>query len=292
MSDKKHHLPNPLRNVHLPWKQQEATEKTPLLQAAMEPKTKKKKISHDAENPSASRTWDVKMPPSKMKMVNGMLVPTMEGTLGGLVIKRRRRISVEIHSELASDSPPPDSLLQEDTKVDDSSVGLSPGDTVEVRVLKPVSNKVGSDGKIEGSDRGLHAADDASEVWVTDYVFGLDNAKIIKIKGSLIEARLGHGDETQIRHIHFSSDKEANSFHKVMLNIREMEDKLKDQQLKKFRDLHPSLAKGTHKQIRLLIEIVSATNLPDSDGETPNPYVVVSLGASNEIHRTEPIRNT
>lgn len=330
MSDEKQHHKNPLGKLRLPWIHQHkddgsgtasekkrqfpwkhnkddgsgtASEKQALLSNSSTPPPyapddsaaggavpkhtkhmrKHKKTSFGTANPSVSRVWDVKMPPSKMKMV--------EGTFGS----ERQRISVEIHSELASDRPPSASLLRGDsldTKGNDKSVGLCAGDTVEVRLLKPVSNKKGSGGSNEGSDRGLHAADDATEVWITNYIFGLDNIKIIKARGSHIKVKLGSGDETQIRHVNFSTEKDATSFKQVLENLREMEDKLKEQRLKMFRERYPTLAKGEHKHIRLLIEIVSAINLPDSDGDAPNPFVIVSLGASNEVHRTEPIHDT
>jgi len=56
---------------------------------------------------------------------------------------------------------------------------------------------------------------------------------------------------------------------------------------------HPATGSGQgDEQIRLLIEIVSALNLPDADDTETNPYVIVTLGGSQEVHRTTPIHGT
>lgn len=252
-------------------------------------KHNEKQTTTDTADPSLSkrvRVWDVEMPPSQMKMVEGVLVPSaIGGTFGAVLIRNRRRLSIEIH---ASNGSPPASLLRGDSftkKNDTESSTLSAGDIVEVRVLKPIS-------KTKGSDRGQHAAKANAEVWVTEYVFGLDNFKIIKTRDSHIEMRLGIGDETQMRYVNFSNEKDAKSFQQVIDNLKEMGNKLKEQRLAKFRKLYPNMLKSGPKQIRLLVEVVSAINLPEVDGDAPNPYVIVSLGASNECHRTSSIRGT
>ena len=177
------------------------------------------------------------MPPSQMKMVNGVLVPSaIGGTFGSVLIRNRRRLSIEIH---ASNGSPPASLLRGDSftkKSDTESATLSAGDIVEVRVLKPIS-------KTNGSDRGQHAAKANAEVWVTDYVFGLDNFKIIKTRGSHIEMRLGIGDETQVRHVHFSNEKDAKSFQQVIGNLKEMGNKLKEEATGKVSKTLPEYGK-------------------------------------------------
>lgn len=293
-SDKKLHL--------IPWRHHRddgsgtVSEKQPLLSASSDnvraaaaaPKKKKKKKETATTSPLVSqRTWDVKMPPSHMKMVNGVPVPTdvIGGTFGSLLHRKRRRFSIEVHSEDAS-SEPPASLLRGDSFTEAESgttehAALRAGDIVEVRILKPAS-------KIDARDLGLDAAD-KGEVWITHYVLGLDNVKIIKMRGAHVEMRLGDGDETQRRSVYFANDKDATSFQQVLSKLYEMENKLKEERLKKFRELDSTMAKRDLKQIRLLVEIVSAINLPEVRGVPPNPYVIVSLGDSKECHRTGPI---
>lgn len=92
-----------------------------------------------------------------------------------------------------------------------------------------------------------------------------------------------------VRRVHFSSDKEASSFQHVLEKLNDMEKTLKQERLKNFAKLYPSMVGSDKNNIRLLLEVVSASNLPDiANGVPPNPYVIVTLG-SKEIHRTRPI---
>jgi Ca2+-dependent lipid-binding protein len=43
--------------------------------------------------------------------------------------------------------------------------------------------------------------------------------------------------------------------------------------------------------VNILVEIVSATDLPIADMKSTDPYIVVYLG-KQEVHRTKPISNT
>lgn len=68
-------------------------------------------------------------------------------------------------------SKPSASLLRGDSFTDDSNAVLRAGDVVvEVKIWRPVSKS--RNGCIdESKDRGLHAADDDLDVWVTSYFF-------------------------------------------------------------------------------------------------------------------------
>ena len=60
--------------------------------------------------------------------------------------------------------------------------------------------------------------------------------------------------------------------------------------MRDFRELSPTSEQGP--QIRLLIEIVSGIGLPVADLNATDPYVIVRLGGSKEVHRTIPIYGT
>ena len=108
----------------------------------------------------ATRVWDVKMPPAKKTMVGGRLIPTMGGTVGSMLLQKKRRISVEIHvkdgeayQDLSSDPQVMQGLLRGE------SVGemrnndeLHAGENVVVRLLKPVTEHHTNDGS---SNEGL-----------------------------------------------------------------------------------------------------------------------------------------
>lgn len=64
-----------------------------------------------------------------------------------------------------------------------------------------------------------------------------------------------------------------------------------EQRVRDFRELTP-VGEGGSGRIRLLIEIVSGISLPISGIDATDPYVIVRLGGSNEVHRTTPIYST
>ena len=159
------------------------------------------------------RVWDVKMPPAKKTMVHGMLVPTVTGAFG--LNAKKRRIAIEIHSNDSLDASmiSPNLLLDPHHEHD----SLHSGDKVIVRILKPSSKgDAAPDESSEEDDHqtvstlGFHATDEESAgCWVTRYVLGLDDVEILKTKGSHCEIKMGHGSDTQVRHITFVNENEG-----------------------------------------------------------------------------------
>lgn len=103
--------------------------------------------------------------------------------------------------------------------------------------------------------------------------------------------KLGHGSDTQVRLVNFSSEKDATSFRQVLENLNNLKEKLTEQLVREFRELSP-MKEGEGGRIRLLVEIVSGIGLPVADRTATDPYVIVRLGGSTEVHRTVPIYNT
>lgn len=126
--------------------------------------------------------------------------------------------------------------------------------------------------------------------WKTHYVLGLDDIHILKAKGSHCEIKAGHGNDTQVRAVNFSSEKDATSFRHVLENLNGLKQRLTEQRVRDFRELTP-VTEADGGQIRLLIEIVSGVALPVADRNATDPYVIVRL-ASHEVHRTTPIYST
>jgi len=44
---------------------------------------------------------------------------------------------------------------------------------------------------------------------VTNYALGLDDVEILKSRGAHCEMKLGHGSDTQVRHVHFVNEKDG-----------------------------------------------------------------------------------
>jgi hypothetical protein len=243
------------------------------------------------------------MPPAKKTMVHGVLMPTMGGTFGSVLIQKKRRFAIEIHSSDddlgAPSSEGPATLLRGDSL--GGGVGeevLGGNEKVIVRILKPASAKDGSDDdSSQGGDHGtistigFHAVDEETDSWVTNYMLGLDDVQILKSRGSHCEMKIGHGSDTQVRNVHFSSDRDAKSFQQVLENLIKMKQRLTEQRVRDFRELS-HVDQGGGGRIRFLIEIVSGINLPVADRTTTDPYVIVRLGGSHEVHRTKPIYKT
>ena len=125
---------------------------------------------------------------------------------------------------------------------------------------------------------------------MTNYVLGLDDIQILKMRGTHCEMKIGHGSDTQVRHVNFANDKDATSFRQVLENLNNLKQKLTEQRVRDFHELSP-IKEGEGGQIRLLVEIVSGIGLPVADRNATDPYVIVRLG-SLEVHRTTPIYNT
>ena len=243
------------------------------------------------------------MPPAKKTMVHGILMPTMQGTFGSVLIQKKRRFAIEIHSSdddlgAPSSEGPSSTLLRGDSLAAVGEEVLHGDERVVVRILKPASAKDGSDDdSSQGGDHGtistigFHAADEETDTWVTNYVLGLDDIQILKSRGSHCEMKIGHGSDTQVRHVHFSSDKDAKSFQQVLEKLIKLKQRLTEQRVRDFRELTP-VAEGGSGRIRLLIEIVSGLSLPVADRTATDPYVIVRLGGSHEVHRTTPIYGT
>jgi hypothetical protein len=293
--------------LHLPWKRHyhhgddassTASEKQPL---ASSPSTKDNKDKQQEQygslgrrvmstNARVMRVWDVRMPPAKKTMVHGVLMPTVTGTFG---TQKKRRIAIEVHSDDMSlfDSPS-SSLLEPQVEENDS---LHEGEKVVVRFLKPRGDVHLDESSEEGDHKtvstlGFHAADEESDGWETRYVLGLDDVEILKARGSHCEMKLGHGSDTQVRHVNFSNESEATSFQQVLNKLFKLKKKFTEQRVRDFRQLSPVSEQDF--QIRILIEIVSGVGLPIADRNATDPYVIVRLGGSQEVHRTIPIYGT
>lgn len=156
-------------------------------------------------------------------------------------------------------------------------------------------------------------------MWTLAHIYDLDDVEILKTRrGGHCQIKFGHGSDTQVREVNYSSEKEgtrsriasccnkysyypylsytflslctASSFCQVIEHLRALQSKRTEQRVHEFRSLSPDSKQDTSR-IQLLVEIVSGIRLPIADKSTSDPYVIVRMGAE-EVHRTKPIYNT
>jgi hypothetical protein len=141
--------------------------------------------------------------------------------------------------------------------------------------------------------------------WYSYKEFPGYECNVNKIHGKTIEAKLGWGLASGVRDLIFSSEEERESFEKLADKLKRLDEKRARRQLQLYRKLkvHQKNNEGQpptaidqppgddqeDETIRLLIEIVSATDLPG--GHRMDPYVVVTMGDA-EIHKTSVLIQT
>jgi hypothetical protein len=249
-------------------------------------------------NLRSARAWNVRMPPVKKHMVAGHLVPNVRQAIG-IFQQKRRHIRIEVRGPVSSSSSP--------DHVDE----LTTNDVVLLRVFRNNSqnhdNNDHSSVTSEGDDHSLAETLPAFGVEQGDPNmkehgrYKLEDIGILKTAGKVVELRLGHGNETVVRDIKFESADDALSFQQLLEHMHQLERDRTQKQVAlykdKLRSTPPTSPSGSKQvvglednvsSINLLVEIVSASNLPVADMFTSDAYVVVHMGG-NEIHRTKVI---
>lgn len=153
----------------------------------------------------------------------------------------------------------------------------------------------------EGTEESILFPPNMMKEWVSHKQYLGHECDALNSHDNVIEARLGSGLTSIVRDLVFDSTEEQESFRSLCRKMAELVEKRARRQLNLYRHrleerdashspaseaLQPS-PRQQHEQgtesIRLLIEIVSATNLPGRF--SMDPYVVVHLG-DKLIHRT------
>lgn len=146
--------------------------------------------------------------------------------------------------------------------------------------------------------------------WQLLYSFHLDDFEILKTDGKVIEVSAGSRGDMVVRDIKFDTEKEAAFFKACRDRMTELIRERAQRQIAEYKLTNrsagstPSQPRGATRalledvpgtaasslenmdEIKILVEIVGAENLPVGDIYSSDPYVVVRLG-SMEIHRTE-----
>lgn len=156
---------------------------------------------------------------------------------------------------------------------------------------------------------------DETHDWIVDRFYRLEEIRVIRVLGRTLEVKLASGSDVIIRDYKFHTELEARSFQKMLDRMRQLEDQRSQRQIMEYREkrakslVATSVAKSTtanreldlpkldgtttsaDEMIHLLIEIVSAKDIPVADLYSSDPYVSVRM-KSKEIHKTDFIAKT
>jgi hypothetical protein len=199
---------------------------------------------------------------------------------------------------------------------------LQDKDVVRVRLLKPSHEQPDeshssptSAARLEGdfdedlSTLGPYAPDDTDGAYVEHSSYRLEDVEILKVHGRTCEVKVGSGSETIVRDLKFEAEKSAIAFEECLTAMKTRVVERAKRRAQEYRKQKRSTSKTTSQSgssgiqsrsagdplgameegdvtIRILVEIVSAINLPVADLLSADPYVVVRLG-SKEVHRTK-----
>lgn len=159
--------------------------------------------------------------------------------------------------------------------------------------------------------RDISTAEDGKE-WRENRSYRLEDVSIVKSHGRTLEVKCGAGQETVVRDFKFESEADARSFEHVVEKMVGLERERAQRQIASYKqakrdsstpaDKGPKLSMpvavaaemngtesaGRDDRINILVEIVSATDVPVADVFSTDAYVGVRMGGK-EIHRTSVI---
>jgi C2 domain len=245
--------------------------------------------------------YHILSPPIKKNMIHGHLVPTFRSATALSMLQQPHRL---LTIELAS-SVPRSEAEQELQELHDN-------DRVILRVFRS-SSDVSSPRTADGEDSVVTTTTDALNTssngnhWVEHKVYRLDEVELLKqiAKKDCVEIQLGLGNDTIVRDFRFvvpgaPTEPGMAHFCQTIERMKVLEQERAQRQLDQFKLEAVSPSAGTdtvaspsavsNERIEILVEIVSATNLPISDLVATDAYIVVRFG-TKEIHRTGVISN-
>lgn len=252
----------------------------------------------------ARKQWDVKCPPCKKHMVAGKLMPTVRGTLVGSFALKKRRVCLEIQTEDHGEGEGDHRHVAPSHTLPTSIDELGPTDYAVVRILKPRRHWGLSRDTDDSDDEDHHDGghDEENGDWVEYRKFDLDDIEpeSVLLTKTSVEMQVGRGNSTEVREIKFSTELEAQDFYHGLQQLLQIETDRATLKMKEFQEQSTERTVNrteivsttiVQEDVNLLVEIVSATDLPIADLTSSDPYVIVWLGKT-EIHRTQCISKT
>ena len=218
-------------------------------------------------------SWDVQVLPPKKRTVAGRLVPSP----GAHILPHTRR---KLHIEIHGVPPDDDKKFQEKIKnaaEEKEAVAhvLQNQHVVLVRVFRKMTQP--------SQEKTLQ--DDHEEQLDEMISFRIEDVRVLRQKGRTCEAMTESGNRTAIRDLHFQSEAECDDFCEKLQYLSTCEEEHAKRQADLFVERHSS----EDDHIHLLVEIVSAINLPN--GTDRNPYVAVRM-ARTQVHRSKVLSKT
>jgi Ca2+-dependent lipid-binding protein len=162
---------------------------------------------------------------------------------------------------------------------------------------------------VVASDSGFVIMDNAGKPWSVQRELRVEDIEILKGSSKVVEVKVGTGQDTVVRDFKFHNSPDAETFENGLAKVKELEKERSRKQIASYKEsaraLNSTKALNTTKkltggdaghnpatleEINLLVEIVSAVNLPKADiGGAADPYCIVTM-AGKEIHRTKVIK--
>jgi hypothetical protein len=171
-----------------------------------------------------NRTWDVKCPPVKKHVVAGKLVPSVVGVFSGRLMRKKRRIAIEIHGPEKEEVKKPAAPVrrglkrskESDMNVVDLSAELQDDDRIVIRIWKPRKAwgfsrdpDDSSDSESESEEAGGLSEESSNKTeddnWVEYRKFGLDEIHDEELEKLSWEATMGLGANRERREIRFET---------------------------------------------------------------------------------------
>ena len=168
-----------------------------------------------------------------------------------------------------------------------------------------------ADDSVATMESGDEFVDDRGKLWKTSLEHTTGDIVILKggSNNKTTEVKLGSGNDTVVRDFKFASATDAQKFAQGLATVKKLEAKRTQKQIALFKQQgnnnNSTLALNGNstergvggldelaigEEINLLVEVVSATDLPSADltSGKSDPYVIVRMNGS-EVHKTKSI---
>lgn len=154
---------------------------------------------------------------------------------------------------------------------------------------KSVASSASLFDKNRTSPRSLKDLISRSPNWIETECLSLDDVAVNKrVQNICIITTMREGKKNKTREVIFSNEREAKAFDKL---IRKQKKEVAHLLRKRLADVLGNSNISPMENIKILVEIVAAYDLPVGDLKSSDPYVLVRMG-SREIHRTKHLSKT
>lgn len=276
------------------------------------------------------RHWDITMPATRKKKTFGYSVPSLRRGVG-TIFNKKRRITIELYKKnTASDAPEsskrtfeklhPRASIAASASEEEELLPLGDEDVILFRILKAVKPKKGVAGAFDWEDdesqasshfNGAlasnhlitynvqdygdgHPQDDVVTHWMERQRARIATMDLKNLDSRKVEIEIGVGKDVLVREFNFETPHDVETFAKTFDKMKELMHE-RGNRLAAEHLINPSEKQKTElnldDSVNLLIEIVSATNLPIADVSSSDPYVIVEDG-KKQWHKTGVVSQT